>query len=95
LDDNKAVLVSTQQQATLTVSDWQGRYKSLTQQHDQCRTQNASLYGLGVDLLGRYENKGFAEVFGAKEPFVQTARVTLENTKSQYEDKLNAALVVP
>jgi hypothetical protein len=30
-------------------------------------------------------------MLATKEPFVQTARVTLENTKAQYLDKLDAA----
>jgi chromosome segregation ATPase len=91
LDEAKALMTQQQQQSSQTVADWQGRFKSLSGQYDQCRTQNASLYEIGADLLTRYENKGLGEMLATKEPFVQTARVTLENTKAQYLDKLDAA----
>lgn len=91
LDEAKAQMAAQQQQAAQSQAGWQDRFKTLVGQHDQCRAQNAALYELGVGLLARYENKGFGEVLGAKEPFVQTARVTLENTRAQYQDKLDAA----
>lgn len=95
LDEAKAQMASQQQQAAQTTAGWEGRFKSLSGQYDQCRTQNAALYELGVGLLGKYENKGFGEVLGVREPFLQTARVTLENTKAQYQDKLDAARLKP
>ena len=50
---------------------------------------------LGNELLTRYENKGIGSVLAAKEPFFQTARVTLENQAAEYRSKLDAATVKP
>jgi chromosome segregation ATPase len=61
----------------------------------QLTAQNAQLYQLGTELLQQYENKGLAQVLGNAEPFVQTARVTLENLKETYQDKLDAARAKP
>lgn len=68
---------------------------SLGQQQTQCRTDNAALYRTGQELLRLYEQKGFAEVFSAKEPLLQTGRVTLENVGSLYADQLQAARFKP
>ena len=46
---------------------------------------------LGLDILQRYENKGMTEVLSAKEPFVQTGRVQLENLKADYQRRIDAA----
>ncbi len=91
LEESKAQSARQSQQAAATLASTQANLKSASDQHDQCRTQNAALYELGSELLGRYEHKGLAEVLAAQEPFIQTARVTLENTKAQYQDKLDAA----
>ena len=91
LEDSKVQSTRQSQQAAATLASTQANLKSMSEQHDQCRTQNAALYELGTALLGRYENKGLGEVLVSKEPFIQTARVTLENTKAQYQDKLDAA----
>ncbi len=61
----------------------------------QLTAQNAQLYQLGTELLQHYDNKGLAEVLGSAEPFVQSARVTLENLKETYQDKLDAARAKP
>lgn len=67
------------------------RHQALSQAHDQCLADNATLYELGNELLARYEHKGLGDILATQEPFIQTARVTLENTKAQYQDKLDAA----
>lgn len=87
LTQEKAQLSQTQ--GSLQQSQAQAR--QLTTSLDQCRSDNAQLYQLGTDLLARYENKGWREVMGAQEPFFQYARARLENTKAQYQDKLEAA----
>ena len=91
LEDSKQQAAQQSQQAAAALASNQSRLKVLNDQHEQCRTQNAALYELGSELLGRYEHKGLAEVLATQEPFIQTARVTLENTKTQYQDKLDAA----
>ena len=70
---------------------WQEQVQTLSGGLERCRTHNAELYVLGTGLLQRYENKGLGEVLGASEPFVQVARVQLENTRATYQDKLDAA----
>ena len=60
-----------------------------------CETKNAKLYGLGVEILGRYENVDFGDAFGAKEPFVGTKRVELETLGQDYRDKLTESKVKP
>lgn len=69
--------------------------QTLTASLDQCRGQNAQLYLLGTDLLSRYEHKGIAEVLAQQEPFFQRARVRLENTRDELQDKLDAARLKP
>lgn len=66
-------------------------HQSLEKAQAQCVADNAQLYTLGSDLLKRYSNKGLGEVLAAKEPFIQTARVTLENLAADYQDKMDAA----
>lgn len=56
----------------------------------QCVSHNHELHELGLSLLQRYENKGIAEVLGANEPFIQRARVRLENTVSATRNQLDA-----
>ncbi len=56
----------------------------------QCTTYNRELHEIGTDLLKRYENKGFGEVLGTREPFIQKARVRLENLSEEVRGKLEA-----
>lgn len=56
----------------------------------QCVAYNHELHGIGQDLLQRYENKGLGEVLGASEPFIQGARVRLENLSAELRGKLEA-----
>ncbi len=91
LEESKSQATQQSHQAAATQAATQASLKALGEQHDQCRTQNAALYELGTELLARYEHKGLGEVLVSNEPFIQTARVTLENTKAQYQDKLDAA----
>jgi hypothetical protein len=51
-------------------------------------TQNLTLYKIGSEILTRYEKFSLGEALSAKEPFVGTARVRLENQIQDYEDKL-------
>jgi chromosome segregation ATPase len=95
LDEGKTKAADQQAQASQTVATWQARHKQMSDTNEQCRAQNAQLYVLGTELLGKYERKGLGEVLSAKEPFVQTARVKLENTKAEYQDKLDAAKLKP
>lgn len=93
LDETRQAAQQAQSSHHQLQSAWQVRQEALAQQQAQCRAHNAELYGLGTDLLRRYENKGMAEVLATREPFVQTARVKLENLRAEYQDRLDAARV--
>lgn len=93
LDETRQAAQQAQSGHQQSQAAWQVSQEALNQQNAQCRAHNAVLYGLGTDLLQRYENKGMAEVLAAREPFVQTARVTLENLRAAYQDKLDGARV--
>lgn len=95
LDDTAAKAASQQSQSTQTIASWESRNKQLADANDQCRVNNAALYQLGIDLLAKYEHKGFGEVMAVNEPFLMTARVKLENAKAQYQDKLDAMHLKP
>lgn len=94
---DQALAQQTAQAATLSaqLATERQQLASLGQQQAQCRTHNAALYNTGQELLRLYEQKGFAEVFSAKEPLLQTGRVTLENVGSLYADQLQAARLKP
>jgi len=53
------------------------------------KSRNGALYRLGIEILDRYEKFGFGEALGAREPFVGTTRVKLENLVQDYQDKLS------
>ncbi len=44
---------------------------------------------IGNDLLQRYQNIGLRDAIGAKEPFVGTTRVELQNLAQDYGDKIS------
>ena len=60
----------------------------LQRQVDDLQTKNSTLFQLGSEILTRYEKFGLGEALAAKEPFVGTTRVKLENQVQNYEDKL-------
>lgn len=57
------------------------------------RERNGELYAIAQEILARYGDVDFREVLSRREPFVQTARVRLENRMQDYEDRLRAARV--
>jgi hypothetical protein len=63
--------------------------KTLLQRRvDDLETKNAALFKIGNEILTRYEKFGLGEALAAKEPFVGTTRVKLENQVQDYQDKL-------
>ncbi len=50
--------------------------------------KNLALFKTGNEILTRYEKFGLGEALAAKEPFVGTTRVRLENLVQGYQDKL-------
>jgi chromosome segregation ATPase len=57
--------------------------------------KNLALYTLGNEILVRYEKFSLGEALAAKEPFVGTARVKLENLVQDYADKLRDSKAKP
>jgi chromosome segregation ATPase len=55
---------------------------------DDREAKNLALYKLGNDILERYEKFSLGDALAAKEPFVGTARVKLENLVQDYKNKL-------
>ncbi len=53
-----------------------------------CRTKNAQLYKLGMEILERYKNFGVGEALAAREPFTGNAKVKLQNLVQDYGEKL-------
>ncbi len=53
------------------------------------RTKNLAMFKIGTEILSRYENFGLGTALLAREPFVGTTRVKLENLVQEYSDKLS------
>jgi chromosome segregation ATPase len=54
----------------------------------QCVTNNDKLFDTGVEILGRYEEKGCFSSLRENEPFTQNKRVQLQNLVDEYRWKL-------
>jgi hypothetical protein len=65
-----------------SLTEAQARIKAL-------EDKNAKLVEIGSDLLTRYENVGWGDVMGAKEPFVGAKRVELQNIAQDYGDRIS------
>jgi hypothetical protein len=61
---------------------------------DDREAKNLELYKLGTEILKRYENFGLGDALSAKEPFIGTSRVKLENLVQDYKYKLLDQAVV-
>lgn len=57
------------------------------------RARNAELYAIASEILDRYAGVGIGESLARREPFVQAARVDLQNRVQDYEDRLRAARI--
>jgi chromosome segregation ATPase len=55
---------------------------------DDREAKNLALFRLGNDILDRYEKFSFGDALSAKEPFIGTSRVKLENMVQDYKNKL-------
>lgn len=56
----------------------------LEKQLNTCAANNVELSKLGFELLDSYQNKGFWDRAGQKEPFTQIKRVRIENLVDDY-----------
>lgn len=55
--------------------------------------RNLELYGIGKEILERYENFAFGKAILAREPFTGLAKVKLEEQVQNYKDKLTDGVV--
>jgi chromosome segregation ATPase len=55
---------------------------------DDQKRKNQEMYGIGMELLDRYEKFGLGEALTAKEPFTGITRAKFETLVQDYEDKL-------
>jgi chromosome segregation ATPase len=58
-------------------------------------TRNTALFNIATEILKRYEKFGLGEALTAREPFVGTTRVKLENLVQDYSDKIADQKIKP
>jgi len=67
------------------------RYLTQNQALDLCARSNASLQVLSMEVLDRWQRADWGDLLAAKEPFVQSRRVEIENLVQGYEDRIDRA----
>jgi chromosome segregation ATPase len=74
----------------------QARFRSQNAALDLCSRNNQALRASSLELLQRWQRMDWRDAIAAKEPFVQTERVRVENLVQGYEEQIDrASLVVP
>ena len=85
-------------QAQQTQKSELDRAQSVIGQRDReiaaCETKNLKLYEYNVQLLGRYQDKGFLDVLKQKDSLTGLKNVEIENLLEEYRDKLDAQQIV-
>jgi|SRR5450432_3010583 chromosome segregation ATPase len=61
----------------------------LTRKVSDLESKNLALFLVGNEILTRYQEFGLGTALSAKEPFVGSTRVRLENLVQDYQDKLS------
>jgi chromosome segregation ATPase len=61
----------------------------LTRKVSELESKNLALFLVGNEILTRYQEFGLGTALSAKEPFVGSTRVRLENLVQDYQDKLS------
>jgi chromosome segregation ATPase len=51
-------------------------------------TKNIALFNTANEILNRFENYALGKALGAREPFISTTRVKVENLVQGYQDKI-------
>jgi len=59
------------------------------------QTKNLAMFKIGSEILSRYEKFGLGTALAAREPFVGTMRVKLQNLVQDYQDKLAEQRIKP
>lgn len=73
----------------------EGQLQKQTQNFSVCYENNKKLYDISTQLIGRYENKGFADVLKQKEPLTGIKQVEIENLVQDYRYQLDGLAVLP
>lgn len=71
------------------------RFREQNTALDLCTRNNQALRTLSLELLERWQRHDWRDVLAAREPFVQSHRVTIENLVQGYEDRIERAWLVP
>ena len=85
---------SSLQQTERERGELQQQLAGSSQQLDLCTKNNVALYDVGIEVLDRYQSKGFWSVMKQKEPFTQLKRVEIENLAEEYRQRLDDARYV-
>ena len=59
-----------------------------------CEGKNKQLYGIGRELMVRFQNKSCAEITAENNPFTGPRRVEVENLMEQYRDQLDDQKII-
>ena len=51
-------------------------------------TKNIALFNTSTEILERFENYALGKALGAREPFISTTRVKVENLVQGYKDRI-------
>ena len=90
---NKAVEVANTKEAQR--AKFESQSIALQRRVEDDENKNLALYQLGKEVLNRYEKFGLGTAITAREPFVGTTKVKLENLVQDYSDKLMDQTVKP
>jgi len=90
---NKAVEVANTKEAQRAKYESQAILLQRRVENDEAK--NLALYKLGKEVLDRYEKFGLGTAITAREPFVGTTKVKLENLVQDYSDKLLDQTIKP
>jgi hypothetical protein len=90
---NKAVEVAHTKEAQR--AKFESQVTVLQRRVEDDENKNIALYKLGKEVLNRYEKFGLGTAITAREPFVGTTRVKLENLVQDYSDKLMDQTIKP
>jgi len=90
---NKAVQVANTKEAQR--AKFESQVIVLQRRVEDDEAKNLALYQLGKEVLNRYEKFGLGTAITAREPFVGTTKVKLENLVQDYSDKLLDQTIKP
>lgn len=79
----------SQKQTSRSLQDREKELKALDKKYDLCVDNNVRLYGIGGELLKRYEQKGVLGTLLQEEPFTRIKKVQLEKLVQDYRDRID------